>query len=227
MSILRRTFCFLLAAGLFITAHRLPAPIVETPEKPTPAPEEEASKPKHSSRSKRKSEEAAKTEASKPQPRTPQERFAGTWTGTISQGLWGKVVFTFTLTAGATEVTERSGFGTYAHPATSDGKSATWRTGLLNEITWTFTPNSDGTTAQVTAKSPLGVNGSASFHRGGTPATSKSQQVEIPTARADPNRPGFVYNPYDPTASRLLDVRGKPSGSKVKDPVSGRFFIVP
>ena len=50
---------------------------------------------------------------------------------------------------------------------------------------------------------------------------------EIPTAKPVPGRPGFVYNPFDPTATRLLDVRGKPSGTKLRDPVSGKLFIAP
>src|SRR5205814_2096085 len=41
MSILRQTFCFSLVAALFlITAHHLPAPIQESPESPTPTPEQ-------------------------------------------------------------------------------------------------------------------------------------------------------------------------------------------
>jgi hypothetical protein len=103
---------------------------------------------------------------------------------------------------------------------------ATWKDGLFNEITWTFTPNSDGNTAQVTSKSGLGVNGNSTFHRGGTPAAPKVAS-EFPTAKRVPEKPGFVYNPYDPTSKRLLDVTGKPSGTKVKDPSTGKTFIVP
>jgi hypothetical protein len=212
--------CFLLS----VTPCRLPAPIVEE-ERPTPSPAVEEQPAKRPSKAKRKSSEAL--EQIKPtEPPKPKERFAGTWTGKISQGLWGNVQFTFTLSAGGTEVTERSSFGTYHRSATSDGRTATWNSGVLNEIIWTFTPNSDGNTAQVTANSPLGVNGSSTFQRGGAPATAKTGN-EIPTAKPDPNRPGFVYNPFDPTATRLLDVRGKPSGAKVKDPSTGKTFIVP
>jgi hypothetical protein len=60
-----------------------------------------------------------------------------------------------------------------------------------------------------------------------TTTTVAPQIGEIPTARPVPDRPGFVYNPFDRTAKRLLDIRGKASGSKVKDPFSGRLFIVP
>jgi hypothetical protein len=49
----------------------------------------------------------------------------------------------------------------------------------------------------------------------------------LPTARPVPNKSGFVYNPFDPNSKMLLDVRSKKSGTKVKDPVSGKLFIVP
>lgn len=48
----------------------------------------------------------------------------------------------------------------------------------------------------------------------------------IPTAKSVPNRPGYVFDPFDPKNKLILDVRGKASGTKVKDP-SGRIFIVP
>jgi hypothetical protein len=60
-----------------------------------------------------------------------------------------------------------------------------------------------------------------------TTTTAAPQDTALPTARPVPDRPGFVYNPFDRTAKRLLDVRGRASGSKVKDPFSGKLFIVP
>ena len=41
-----------------------------------------------------------------------------------------------------------------------------------------------------------------------------------------PGKPGFVYNPYDESKG-LIDVRGFPPGTEVKDPVSGKNFLVP
>lgn len=226
----RALSCLLIGTLLVNIPHRLPAPIVEPTETATAAPEYETSQPKHPSKSKRRGSESEVSEKSKPaepaKPKPPQDPFAGTWTGKINQGLWGKVLFSFTLPPGASQVTEDSAFGTYSHPATSDGRTATWNSGVLNEITWTFTPNSDGTTAQVTAKSALGVNGSAVFQRGGRSATATARS-EFPIAKAVPEKPGFVYNPYDPTGKHLLDVTGKPSGTKVKDPSTGKMFIVP
>ena len=55
-----------------------------------------------------------------------------------------------------------------------------------------------------------------------TPAPSDSQ---FPTAKRVPNKPGFVFSPSDP--SKYVDVSGYPSGSKVKDPYSGKIFTVP
>jgi hypothetical protein len=96
----------------------------------------------------------------------------------------------------------------------------------LNEVTWTLTPASDGDSARVTANSALGVNGDSIFHRGGSPAVVKPP-VEFPTAKPVPERPGFVYNPFEPNSRVFLDVRGKPSGTKLVDPKTGRTFIVP
>jgi hypothetical protein len=87
-------------------AHRAPAPIVEE-EKPAPAPEEQTTKSKR--KSVEKSEANKLTEGTKPkEPSKPRERFAGTWTGKISQGIIGEVVFTLTFTNGGSEVTEHT-----------------------------------------------------------------------------------------------------------------------
>lgn len=216
--------------SILIIAQRAPAPIVEE-EKPTPAPvaKEQAAKrpPKTKRRSPETSEETKPVEPAKPkEPSKPKERFAGTWSGKVNQGIWGDIPFTLTFTPGGTQVTEHSGFGNNVHSASCDGQTATWNAGLLNEQSWTFTPNSDGSTAQVTANSALGGGGNSTFRRGGTPPGQKSAS-EFPVAKPDPNKPGFVYNPFDPTANRLLDVRGKASGTKVKDPSTGKIFIVP
>ena len=222
-------FVLILSSILWI-GERSPAPIVEQTENPTPAPEQEAAK--RSSKSKRKTESSDENKSAEPakprEPSKPKERFAGTWSGKINQGIVGEVVFTLTFAAGGSQVTDHSRFGTYTHPAASNGQSTTWKTGLLNDITWTFTPNADGNTAQVTAKSslPLGANGNSIFHRGGTPAVVKPPS-EFPTAKPVPEKPGFVYNPFEANSRVFIDVRGKPSGAKLVDPKSGKTFIVP
>ena len=211
--------------SILLVATRAPAPIVEQAESPTPPPAAASEPKKESAKAKRKSTEMS--EPAKPkEPAKPRERFGGTWTGKINQGILGDVIFTLTFASGGAQVTERTSLGTYSHPTTITGETATWKNGLLNEITWTFTPNADGNTAHVTSKSGLGVNGDTTFHRGGTPAAAKPPS-EFPTAKSVPERPGFVYNPFDPTSRVFIDVRGKPSGSKLVDPKSGKTFIVP
>lgn len=48
---------------------------------------------------------------------------------------------------------------------------------------------------------------------------------QFPTARPVPEKPGYVYSPSDPT--KYVDVSGYAPGSKVKDPYSGKIFVVP
>jgi hypothetical protein len=50
-------------------------------------------------------------------------------------------------------------------------------------------------------------------------------QQQFPTARPVPEKPGYVYSPSEPT--KYVDVSGYAPGSKVKDPYSGRIFVVP
>jgi hypothetical protein len=47
----------------------------------------------------------------------------------------------------------------------------------------------------------------------------------VPFASPVPDKPGFVYSPYDPKF--LIDVRGFPPGTQVTDPNSGKIFKVP
>ncbi|MEY2497503.1 MAG: hypothetical protein QOD12_1059 [Verrucomicrobiota bacterium] len=47
----------------------------------------------------------------------------------------------------------------------------------------------------------------------------------LPYASPVPDKPGFVYSPYD--AKFLIDVRGFPPGTEVNDPNTGKHFRVP
>jgi hypothetical protein len=53
-----------------------------------------------------------------------------------------------------------------------------------------------------------------------------SAQLEFPTAKLVPGKPGYVLSPFD-TSGRYVDVSGYTSGSKVKDPWTDKIFIVP
>jgi len=166
-SVKRRVFVFLVSI-LIATAHRLPAPIQEIPESPTPIPKAQV-KPKKT-QSKPRSIESEATAKSTPKPVAMPTlqgpaRFAGTWTGTINQGVLGDVAVSLVTNAAGTSVQEVSRIGTFTHPATISANIMTWKAGWLSEIAWTLIPNNDGKTAAVTSKSAFGVNGSATFRR--------------------------------------------------------------
>jgi hypothetical protein len=55
---------------------------------------------------------------------------------------------------------------------------------------------------------------------------ASSAQVEFPTAKSVPGKPGYVLSPFDANG-RYVDVSGYTSGSKVKDPWTDKIFIVP
>jgi len=62
---------------------------------------------------------------------------------------------------------------------------------------------------------------------GSKPVPDASVAHEKPVfAKPVPGKPGFVTNPYD-EAKGFIDVRGFPPGTEVKDPSTGRNFLVP
>lgn len=87
----------------------------------------------------------------------------------------------------------------------------------------------DVTTPDYGATATAGVNGvtdaSATVDATGTPSVDNKPAeenkpttppvVKIKTAKKVPNREGFVFNPY---TYNQVDVRGIPSGTKVRDP---------
>jgi hypothetical protein len=56
-------------------------------------------------------------------------------------------------------------------------------------------------------------------------AQAAPAEENFPTAKAVPEKPGYVYSPSEPT--KYVDVSGYAPGSKVKDPYSGKIFVVP
>jgi hypothetical protein len=50
-------------------------------------------------------------------------------------------------------------------------------------------------------------------------------QPSFPTAKSVPGKAGYVFSPSDP--NKYVDVSGYAPGSKVKDPYSGKIFLVP
>ena len=99
----------------------------------------------------------------------------------------------------------------------ADGSASVRLTAFMNDQAAVFKRQSGSAPAPVPATAPAPV-----------PATAPAQSSnEIPVAKPVPGKPGFVYSPFDPNETRYLDVRGHASGTKVKDPASGKLFIVP
>jgi len=57
-------------------------------------------------------------------------------------------------------------------------------------------------------------------------AQASSTSTTFPTAKAVPDKPGYVFSPFD-SGGRYVDVSGYTPGTKVKDPWSDKIFIVP
>ncbi len=59
-----------------------------------------------------------------------------------------------------------------------------------------------------------------------TAAQPPVQPAQIPYAKPVPGKAGYVFSPFDPNGG-YVDVNGYTPGSKVKDPYSGKIFLVP
>lgn len=57
-----------------------------------------------------------------------------------------------------------------------------------------------------------------------TPSPTPAAQ-DYPVATPVEGKPGFVVSPY--SSSGIVDVRGYPPGTEVRDPYSGKIFLVP
>ncbi|MFL6590961.1 MAG: hypothetical protein ACJ8M4_12405 [Chthoniobacterales bacterium] len=104
---------------------------------------------------------------------------------------------------------------------TTPGRTVTTSTPEANRRTTTQTqprPNasprsSPATVTERTKPSP-------------SPSRNSSTQAQIPTAKPVPGKPGYVFSPFDPSGG-YVDVTGYTPGQKVKDPYSGKIFLVP
>ncbi|HEV2804893.1 MAG TPA: hypothetical protein VGW57_08200 [Chthoniobacterales bacterium] len=94
----------------------------------------------------------------------------------------------------------------------SDRRTTTTQTGPRSKPT----PNPKSSPAAVTEKSKSSPS----------PSKSTSTQTQIPTAKPVPGKPGYVFSPFDPSGG-YVDVTGYTPGQKVKDPYSGKIFLVP
>ena|ERR1700730_4105427 len=141
---MKRNLVFCLVAALLLsTAHRLPAPIQEVPESPTPVPQQSA-KPKL----KRTIKPKATSESSESSTKQ-SNAFDGTWVGTENLGgSVGNIQSTQVISGSGAVVRSTSRLGAFTWSATCDGKTMQWsvKTKYGSGVR-TFTPNNDGKTA--------------------------------------------------------------------------------
>lgn len=56
--------------------------------------------------------------------------------------------------------------------------------------------------------------------------SSQSASADIPYGKPVPGKPGYVFSPFDKNGG-YVDVTGYAPGQKVKDPYTGKIFLVP
>ena len=81
--------------------------------------------------------------------------------------------------------------------------------------TTTTTPPIDPADTTAAASTPPATSG----------ATTQAARGDYPYGVPVPEKPGFVRSPYSP--DKLTDVRGYAPGTEVKDPYTGKIFLVP
>jgi len=121
------------------------------------------------------------------------------------------------LIAGCADTETPSKKKTAGVPTTSDSQFTT-------DTSQTNAPT-DGTLADTNAVATNVVTSTANPFATPTPVPVAAPR-DLPYGTPVPGKPGFVTSHHSPTAG-YVDVRGFPPGSEVKDPYTGKIFLVP
>ena len=165
MPLNRTSYLLIIAALLFVIAPRLLAPIQEMSESPTPKPKaQNGTKPRPKAKPTATPNEARKS-TTKPQKLAMNNRFAGTWVGTMPEVPWGNVATELIIDqTGTTMQWQESGTQKGTSPAQISGNTiqANFQIGVAE--TWSLTLLGDGTTARVRLQAFMNDQ-TAVFHR--------------------------------------------------------------
>lgn len=127
---------------------------------------------------------------------------------------------------GSTETTTTTTTTASSDSVTTPGRTVTPSTSNTQQRTTTTanSPRSDARPSPSPKSSPATVTEKSKPSP--SPSRNASTQNQIPTAKPVPGKPGYVFSPFDPSGG-YVDVTGYTPGQKVKDPYSGKIFLVP